>query len=161
MITSAVPAAEALAFRATMSRLPSGVSVITTRAGGVPVGMTASSVTALSLDPVQLLVCVANHLFTRKAIAEHGTFGVNVLGEGSQELAKKFAAKGDRFAGVDYEDHHGVPMLREAIAGIVCEVDTELPGGDHTIFVGNARKFDHDTEGRPLLHFRGEFGRIA
>ncbi|UOT05696.1 flavin reductase family protein [Rhodococcus opacus] len=150
-----------LAYRATMSRLPKGVSVITTRAGDVPIGMTASSVTSLSLDPIQLLVCVANNLFTRQAIAQHGTFGVNILGEGSQDLAKQFASKGDRFAGVDYDDEHGVPMLRDAIASIVCEVATELPGGDHTIFVGNATQFGHNATGRPLLHFCGEFGRIA
>ncbi|WIY00999.1 flavin reductase family protein [Amycolatopsis mongoliensis] len=151
----------ALAFRATMSRLPSGVSVITTRFGDAPIGMTASAVTALSLDPVQLLVCVGNHLFTKRAIAQHGRFGVNVLGEDSQELAKRFAAKGDRFAGVDYDEDHGVPMLRDAIAGVVCEVAGELPGGDHTIFVGSARQFGHRSAGRPLLHFCGEFGRIA
>lgn len=152
---------QALAFRATMSRLPSGVSVITTRAGDAPVGMTASSVAALSLDPLQLLVCVGNHLFTRKAIADHGVFGVNVLGEGSQDLARRFASKGDRFAGVEYDEEHGVPMLRAAIASVVCEVATELPGGDHTIFVGTARTFAHSSAGRPLVHFCGEFGRIA
>ncbi|MFC4948700.1 flavin reductase family protein [Pseudonocardia sp. GCM10023141] len=152
---------QARAFRATMSRLPSGVSVITTRAGDLPVGMTASSVTALSLEPLQLLVCVSNRLFTRKAIAAHGMFGVNVLGEGSQELARQFAAKGDRFAGVAYDEEDGVPMLRVAIASVLCEVATELPGGDHTIFVGTARRFAHSTAGRPLVHCCGEFGRIA
>ncbi|WP_253258144.1 flavin reductase family protein [Pseudonocardia sp. N23] len=152
---------QAVAFRATMSHLPSGVSVITTRTGDTPVGMTASSVTALSLDPLQLLVCVGNQLFTRKAIAGHGLFGVNILGEGSQDLARQFASKGDRFAGVDYVEEHGVPMLRAAIATVVCEVATELPGGDHTIFVGTARRFEHNSAGRPLVHFRGEFGRIV
>ncbi len=138
--------------------------MITTRTGGdTPVGMTASSVTALSLDPLQLLVCVGNQLFTRKAIAGHGLFGgVNILGEGSQDLARQFASKGDRFAGgVDYVEEHGVPMLRAAIATVVCEVATELPGGDHTIFVGTARRFEHNSAGRPLVHFRGEFGRIV
>ncbi|MGW3730669.1 flavin reductase, partial [Streptomyces sp. NPDC000851] len=51
-------------FRATMGRLATGVSVITTRTGSTPVGMTASAVSALSLDPLQLIVCIGNHLFT-------------------------------------------------------------------------------------------------
>lgn len=151
----------ALDFRATMSRLPSGVSVITTRSGDIPIGMTASSVTALSLDPLQLIVCVGNHLFTRKAISKHGAFGVNILGEGSEGIARQFSSKGDRFAGVDYTEDHGVPMLRAAIARVVCEVATELPGGDHTIFVGSATRFDYSGNGRPLVHCCGEFGRIA
>lgn len=152
---------ETLAFRATMSRLPSGVSVVTTQVGDVPMGMTASSVTPLSLDPLQLLVCVGNHLFTRKAIADHGRFGVSILGEDHHGLAKQFASQGDRFAGVPLDTEHGVPVLQDAIATIVCEVAHEFPGGDHTIFVGTVVHFGHDDEARPLVHCCGEFGRIA
>jgi 3-hydroxy-9,10-secoandrosta-1,3,5(10)-triene-9,17-dione monooxygenase reductase component len=86
---------------------------------------------------------------------------VNILGEGAEELALKFSSSGDRFAGVDYDDSHGVPMLRDAIASLVCDVATELPGGDHTIFVGSAKRFDHIRNAKPLVHFCGEFNRIA
>ncbi|SED44950.1 flavin reductase family protein [Streptomyces melanosporofaciens] len=149
-------------FRATMSRLATGVSVITTRSGDTPIGMTASAVSALSLDPLQLLVCIANHLYTRTAIAEHGRFAVNVLGEDSEALARNFAAsKPDKFAGVETFDDHGVPVLQDAIAVIVCDVAEALPGGDHTIFVGDVRYCDHRTECRPLLHFAGGFGTLG
>lgn len=150
-----------LDFRATMSRLPSGVSVITTKVGATPIGMTASSVTALSLEPLQLLVCVGNHLFTREAISNHGTFGVNILGQDSETLAKQFASARDRFAGVEYYEENDVPLLRDALASVICQVETEIVSGDHTIFVGNAVKFEHQAEGRPLIHCCGEFGRIA
>jgi flavin reductase (DIM6/NTAB) family NADH-FMN oxidoreductase RutF len=146
-------------FRATMSRLATGVSVITTRAGSTPIGMTASAVSALSLDPLQMLVCIDNRLFTRTAIAEHGRFAVNVLGEDSEDLARHFAAsKRDKFAGVETFDDHGVPVLKEAIAAVVCDVAEALPGGDHTIFVGDVHYFTHTAECRPLLHFAGGFG---
>lgn len=147
------------AFRTTMSRLATGVSVITTCAGSTPVGMTASAVSALSLDPVQLLVCVGNHLYTRTAIAEHGRFAVNVLGDGSEHLARNFAvSKPDKFAGVDTVGSHGVPVLKDAIAAVVCDVSEALPGGDHTIFVGDARHCEHKAAGRPLVYFAGGFG---
>ncbi|MFF3559599.1 flavin reductase family protein [Streptomyces sp. NPDC002574] len=151
----------AVAFRATMSRLATGVSVITTRTGSAPVGITVSAVSALSLDPLQLIVCVGNNLFTRTAIAEHGRFAVNVLGEDSEHLARAFAAPvPDRFAGVAIDETHGVPVLRDAIATVVCDVSQALPGGDHTIFVGDARHFTHKTEARPLVHFAGGFGAL-
>lgn len=146
-------------FRATMSRLATGVSVITTRSGGTPIGMTASAVSALSLDPLQLLVCIDNRLFTRTAIAEHGRFAVNVLGEESEPLARNFAvSKADKFAGVETFDDHGVPVLKDAIATVVCDVAEALPGGDHTIFVGDVHYFTHRADSRPLLHFAGDFG---
>jgi 3-hydroxy-9,10-secoandrosta-1,3,5(10)-triene-9,17-dione monooxygenase reductase component len=150
------------AFRATMSRLASGVSVITTRAGSARIGITASAVAALSLDPLQLLVCIGNHLYTRTAIAEHGRFAVNVLGQDSEELARNFAApRADKFAGVETYEDHGVPVLKEAIAAVVCDVSAALPGGDHTIFVGDARHFEHKTEARPLVYFAGRFGVMS
>ncbi|MGW1800682.1 flavin reductase family protein [Streptomyces sp. NPDC001984] len=150
------------AFRAAMSRLASGVSVITTRSGGAPIGMTASAVTSLSMDPLQLIVCISNRLFTCSAIAEHGRFAVNILGEGGQALAKNFAAsKKDKFAGVSVSEEHGVPVLKDAIASVVCDVSAALPGGDHTIFVGDARHFEHQVEARPLVYFAGAFGAMT
>jgi len=151
-----------VAFRATMSRLATGVSVITTRSGSTPIGMTASAVTALSLDPLQLIVCISNHLYTRTAIAEHGRFAVNVLGEDGEHLARNFAAsKPDKFAGIETCDDRGVPVLKDALAAVVCDVAEALPGGDHTIFVGNVRHFDHKAEGRPLVYFAGSFGSLG
>lgn len=148
-------------FRATMSRLATGVSVITTRSGSTPIGMTASAVSALSLTPLQLLVCIGNHLFTRTAIAEHGRFAVNVLGEDAEHLARNFAvSKADKFEGVDITDDHGVPVLKAAIAAVVCDVAEALPGGDHTIFVGDVRHCSHRVDCRPLVHFAGGFGAL-
>ncbi|MFE0632221.1 flavin reductase family protein [Streptomyces sp. NPDC058864] len=150
------------AFRATMGRLATGVSVITTRTASAPVGMTASAVSALSLDPLQLIVCIGNHLFTRTAIAEHGRFAVNVLGEDCEHLARTFAAPvPDRFSGVAVDEEHGVPVLGDAIATVVCDVAQALPGGDHTIFVGDVRHFGHKSQARPLLYFAGGFGVLS
>jgi flavin reductase (DIM6/NTAB) family NADH-FMN oxidoreductase RutF len=146
------------AFRSTMGRLPTGVSVITTRGPDGPVGITVSAVASLSLEPLQLLICVSNHLFTRTAIEEHGRFGVSVLGEGGENLARRFAAsRPDKFSGVETIDDYGVPLLKDAIARVVCDVSEVLAGGDHTIFVGNVRHFEHRQDGRPLLYFAGTF----
>ncbi|MEU8874638.1 flavin reductase family protein [Streptomyces javensis] len=150
-----------LDFRGAMSRLATGVSVITTCSGSTPIGMAASAVCALSLDPLQLIVCVGNHLYTRTAIAEHGRFAVNVLGEDGEHLARNFgASKPDKFAGVETVDDHGVPVLKDAIAAVVCDVAEALPGGDHTIFVGDVRQCAHRVDGRPLLYFAGGFGAL-
>ncbi|MGH3392944.1 MAG: flavin reductase family protein [Actinomadura sp.] len=150
------------AFRSTMGRLPTGVSVITTRTPNLPVGITVSAVTSLSLDPLQLLICVSNHLFTRTALEEHGRFGVSVLGEDGEDLARRFAAsRPDKFAGVETTDEYGVPLLRDAIARLVCDVSDVLPRGDHTIFVGDVRHFEHRQDGRPLLFFAGAFHTLT
>ena len=152
----------AQAFRSTMGRLPTGVSVITTQATDRPVGITVSAVASLSLDPLQLLICVGNHLFTRTALEEYGRLGVSVLAEDGEDLARRFAtSRPDKFAGVETVDGHGVPLLKDAIAHFVCDVSEVLPGGDHIIFVGDVRHFEHRQDCRPLLFFAGTFHALT
>ena len=112
--------------------------MITTRTADGPAGMTASAVASLSMDPLQLLVCIGTKLPTCQAIVESGHFAVNVLGEGQQHLATRFATRRrDKFAGVTLRADSDIPVLVDAIAHFVCAVGGTLPGGDHTIVVGS------------------------
>lgn len=148
-------------FRAGMALFATGVTVITTRTDR-PVGMTASAVCSLSLEPPQLLVCVSTNLPTHEALSASGRFVVNVLGEGQGALARRFATPDvDRFAGIEVGEHDGLPILEAAIAHFVCDVSERIPGGDHSIFIGAVKAIGLRPEGRPLLFFRREFGSLA
>lgn len=150
-----------LVFREAIAHFATGVTVITTRSEGNPVGMTASAVASLSLDPVLLLVCISNALPTHSAIESSRRFVVNVLGEGQEELARHFARPSpDKFAEVALKDGHELPVLEDAIAHFVCEVHERFPGGDHTIFTGQVRECGTVPGKRPLVYFRSRFGAI-
>jgi flavin reductase (DIM6/NTAB) family NADH-FMN oxidoreductase RutF len=149
------------AFREAISHFATGVTVITTLADGKPAGMTASAVSSLSLDPVLLLVCINHELPTHEAIENSRCFVVNVLGEGQQELALHFARpSADKFAGIELNPDHELPVLTEAIAYFVCDVHERFPGGDHTIFTGLVRECGAKRGQRPLLYFRSGFGTL-
>jgi flavin reductase (DIM6/NTAB) family NADH-FMN oxidoreductase RutF len=149
-------------FREAISLFATGVTVITTRPPRGPAGMTASAVCSLSVEPVQLLVCISTHLPTHEALLSSGRFAVNVLGEGQAELALRFATPDiDKFAGVAVDESGGVPVLRDAIAHFVCESRERFPGGDHSIFIGEVVQLGHRREGRPLLYFAKQFGTLA
>lgn len=155
-------AVDPASFREAMSLFATGVTVITTRSGDAPVGMTASAVCSLSLEPVQLLVCVSNQLPTHAALMESGRFVVNVLGEGQEDLALRFATPGvDRFAGLDVTTRCGVPALDSAIAYFVCDIHERFPGGDHSIFIGRVIELSHRPVARPLVFYAKRFGAIA
>jgi flavin reductase (DIM6/NTAB) family NADH-FMN oxidoreductase RutF len=158
------PAADAVdqtAFRAAIAHFATGVTVITTVHDGRPAGMTASAVASLSIDPVLLLVCISNRLPTHEAIEGSRRFVVNVLGEGQEELALRFARPADdKFAGVALEPGHELPVLRDAIAHFVCDLHERFPGGDHSIFTGLVRQCDALPGRRPLLYFRSTFGSL-
>ena len=159
--TTGAPAFDARTFRQVVGNLASGVTLVTTRTPEGPFGMTASSVTSLSLDPPMMLACLNTSSVTCAAVSASGAYGVNVLGEGQGHLAHQFATpSSDKFAGVQVsEGVLGVPLLTEALARIECEVVEEVRAATHTVFLGRVRRAEA-AEGSPLTYFRGGFGRF-
>lgn len=159
--SSEQPAVDAATYREAIAHFASGVTVITTLHEGRRVGMTASAVASLSLEPTLLLVCIDTKLTTHHAIDTSRRFVVNVLGEGQEELALRFArAADDRFAGVAVRSDHELPVLEDAIAHFVCDVHERFPGGDHSIFTGLVRHCAAEHGRRPLVYFRSGFGSL-
>ena len=152
---------DADAFRSVMGRFATGVTVVTAEGPDGPVGMTANAVCSLSLDPLLLLVCFDRSARTLPIVRETERFGVNVLGEDGQELARRFASKHEgKFDEVLHEVLDGVPVLGGAIAWVACDLQELLPGGDHVIGIG-AVTAAAEREGDPLLWYRSGFGKLA
>ena len=148
-------------FRHVVGHLASGVTIVTTRVDDRDFGMTASSVTSLSMEPPMMLVCINNAVPTATAIERSGRYTVNVLGQSHGDLAYQFAApRQDKFAGVSIErGAAGVAMLSEAIAALECEVTEQVRGGTHSVFLGHVLSAT-SQDGAPLTYFRGGFGRF-
>ena len=146
-------------FRDAIGTFPTGVTVVTT-AG--PAGLTTNAVTSLSLDPVLLLVCFDNGSRTLPAVRESERFGVNVLRSDQEEVARVFASKrvaAAKFAEATHELVDGVPVLEGVVAWFVCELRELVPGGDHTIGIGEVTSLDFDADGEPSLFHRGVYLR--
>ena len=91
-----------------------------------------------------------------------GEGAVNVLGEGMEQLARCFATPAEnKFEDIPLVRRHELPVLEWAIAHFVCTLHDCLPGGDHTIFVGEVLDCGHRAGARPLLYFRSGFGEMA
>ena len=149
-------------FREAISLFATGVTIITASTPSGRAGMTASAVCSLSVDPVQLLVCINERLPTHSALVESRRFAVNVLGEGQSALARRFATPSeDKFDGVPISECDGIPLLDVAIAHFVCDVHERFPGGDHSIFIGNVKQLSLRRGSRPLLYFASEFGSLS
>jgi flavin reductase (DIM6/NTAB) family NADH-FMN oxidoreductase RutF/DNA-binding GntR family transcriptional regulator len=161
--TASRPIAEvdATVFRHVVGHLASGVTVITTTDSYGDHGMTASSVTSLSLEPPMMLICLNRAAPTSAAVSRAGAYAVNVLGLGHESLAQQFAAPSkDKFRGVSLSRGRlGLPILDDALAHIECRVVEEVTGGTHTIFLGQVARATA-REGQPLTYFRGGFGRF-
>ncbi|MFD6424605.1 flavin reductase [Streptomyces sp. NPDC060198] len=154
---------DTVSFTTAMARVPSPVTVVTTYGpDGVPYGFTAGSFVSASLDPPLVLVCLDKGASTHPAFASAERFLVNVLGEGQQAVARRFAASGtDRFASGDMRPlEGGLPGLPDACARIACRLHSVLDAGDHTALLGRVEQTY--TGGRtPLVHVDRLFHRAV
>lgn len=149
-------------FRQLLGRFATGVTVLTTRTpDGRPIGMTASSVASVSLEPPCVLVCVDKTHDMHAALQAARYFVLNVLAADQEALSRRFAAdSANRFDGVGYrENDQGMPVLNGVLASIDCEKQEAVPGGDHTVFFGLVIG-GTVTDRRPLLYYRGGYAGL-
>jgi len=145
-------------FRLALSHFASGVTVVTTTHDGQLYGMTVASFASLSLHPPLVLVCIERSVKTHDAIAAAGRYGVSILSSSQADISSRFASRrDDKFDGVELiEGALDVPLIAGALTAIECRLYDRLPGGDHTIFIGEVMNI-HTTEGDPLLYFRSGY----
>src|SRR5437588_2332727 len=150
-------------FRQLLGRFATGVTVVTTRdRSGKPIGMTASSVASVSLDPPLVLVSVAHDNDMHPALKAADRFVLNVLAADQEAISRRFAEEHpNRFDGIGYrETQLGLPVLEGVLASIECEKQAEAPGGDHTVFFGLVTG-GTVSDGRPLLYYRGGYAGLG
>ncbi len=156
------PSASPEQFRELLAQFASGVTVATTLTeSGQAVGMTATAVAAVSLEPPLLLVCVNHSDPFHEALENARMFAINILARDQQRLSQQFAGSAEaRFRSVTCrEGPGGLPLLDGAVAHIVCERWHRLAAGDHTVFLG--RVVGGSTYDRaPLLHFRSGYTTV-
>jgi len=153
---------DAARFRQTMRQLATGVAIVAVRTPQGGLGMTASAVSSLSLDPPLLLVCVGHDAAILDALLGAERFGVTVLAAGQEALARRFADRArQRLEATELElSPGGVPIFGGALATIECRRAGHFAAGDHTIVTGLLEWADVG-EGRPLCYFQGGFGALG
>ncbi|MCU1465372.1 MAG: hypothetical protein JWM72_1300 [Actinomycetia bacterium] len=155
-------AADPAAMRTVLGHFATGVAIITAVNGDEPVGMACNSFTSVSLDPPLVLFCAAKSSSTWPHIQGAKKWAANILAEDGEEICRLFAQKGaDRFAHMSYSaGRTGAPLLDDAIAFVDCETIAEHDAGDHLIVVGRVLELGYDPESKPLLFYRGGYGRF-
>lgn len=148
-------------FRNVLGCFGTGVTVVTCKTDRGPMGITANSFSAVSLDPPLVLWCPAHssHRYPLFAAARH--YAIHVLSSDQFELGMAFAKDGFSFDHCAWaENEHGVPVLTETLARFECEAYDLHQAGDHAIAVGRVLRA-HANEGTPLLFTRGDYGQFT
>lgn len=166
-LRSALSPELAASFRLAMRQLASGVCLVTHGQGEARVGLTATSVSSLSVDPPTLIVCVkrAASLYTR--LKRGDAFGVSVLGAQHTEYADRFAARtglkgAERFHEGDWiETPARVLVLADALATFACETEEIIERHTHAIIVGRVTSATPRPNEGALLYWRGGYECIG
>ena len=146
-----------------MGSYPTGVTVLTAERENHQVhGMTANTLTSVSLDPLLILVCIDQNARLLTYFKMHRRFGVNILKDTQQLISEHFAKpqqdpEEEARLGVRFQwTKTGIPMLGDALARVGCNVVAQYMAGDHTIFVGEVESLELN-DGEPLLYHRGKY----
>lgn len=145
-------------YSAVFRNLASGVTVVTTLNDGKFFGMTATSFTSVSLEPMLVQVSLAKDARTHDAVRDAGTFAANILAANQETVARDFATpqKERETITATHAGKMGLPLIDGAIGHFECRVTEMVDGGDHTIFVGEVVESAVEG-GAPLVYFQGNY----
>lgn len=151
-------------FRLAMGRFATGVSVLTTLAGGHDHAMTANALTSVSVDPVLVLACIEVEARFHDAVLEAGVWGISLLSANQRPTAQWLSTQGRPLHGqLDRIPHErgeatGVALLAGALATLEVRTTDTVPAGDHTIVVGEVVSLssnEHPAEA--LVYYRSRY----
>ncbi|CDK01166.1 Flavin reductase domain protein FMN-binding protein [Microbacterium sp. C448] len=128
-------------FKAAFRSHPAGVSLITADAHGVPIALTASSVSAVSADPPLLMFSVSVHSSSAVVLRLADTVVVHLLSAENLDLAVLGATSGiDRFADTTRWRRldTGEPVFDDAHTWLRARILHRIDAGGSTVFVATA-----------------------
>lgn len=162
---SAAKPVDPFAYRRAIGRFPTGVTVVTVVDESAPNagvnGITANSVSSVSLDPVLLLVSIGKEAKSHDMIARAGRFALSVLASDQEPISDYFADRPVPRPEDPLEEFAGHPVVRGALSQLVCELHAAVAAGDHTVYIGRVVALRSREDGTPLIYYRGDYRATA
>jgi flavin reductase (DIM6/NTAB) family NADH-FMN oxidoreductase RutF len=147
-----------------LRRLASSVSVVTCRHDGRNYAMTATAVSALSMEPPSMLVCVNRSAAFHRALNGANEFAINILSRAHVDISRLCsggASPESRFNLGNWDTNAPAPILIDAQAAIICRKDKALEYGTHTVFMGQIISTAMNGDVDPLIYVDGQYAGHA
>ncbi|MCC5578376.1 flavin reductase family protein [Microtetraspora sp. AC03309] len=153
--------------REVLARWASGVVVVATMTdSGRRHGMTASSFSAVALDPPLISICLTTTSTTQRLIEQSDIFTVSILGHDHEPIGRRFAGMDksgttDRFGQERWDTAQtGAPVLADAVGWLDCRVAARHEAGDHTIILGTVQAAATPRSAEPLIYHARTFCKL-
>ena len=151
------PAAAVATFLDAMSEVAGGVMLVTCVVDGRPWGMTVTAFHSVSIEPPTVLVTLGSRTTTAAAIADSGSFGVDVLADTHILLARYASVPGaakylERYTAPEADT--AAPAVAGALAHLDCEAFDAVYVADHIVFFAHVLAARASRDAPPLVHHR-------
>lgn len=144
-------------------RWTSGVAIATTRSADNGMrGITLTAVMPLSLEPPSVVFALASDGEFLRFISDTRRCCIQVLNRHQEFLSERFAGRAplpdSAFGGVPHQVIDGVPVLDNALAWAIGDVERIDSFGDHVLVVVRvtSASIEEDTDD-PLLSYEGRY----
>ncbi len=148
-------------FRLAMRRLAASVSVVIAKGDDGPVGMAATSITSLTIDPPAILVCVNRAASLHALLVPTAPLSVNLLSRSQKDVSAAFGGgtpTQERFKIGNWQTGaNGLPQLEDAQANLDCVIDAMLAYGTHSIVIARVIRAHVSGVVDPLIYQDGGY----
>ncbi len=146
-------------FKSTLGRFATGVTVVTFLHNEQVRGITVNAFMSVSLKPPLVLVSIDKNASSHNLLKQSERYGVSILSEEQEALSNHFA--GWTVAGLkpSFDYVAGMPLLKGAVAQLLCRIVGAHEAGDHTLFIGEVESLSW-RDAKPLLYYASKYGRL-
>ena len=146
----ATTAIEPLRFREALGHYASGITVITSRIDGEPIGFTCQSFYSVSMSPPLVSFSVMSRSASYPKIRQAGRFTVNILSGEQVGISNQFARRGaNKWQGVEWQASPlGNPIIAGSLHWLDCEIHAEHAAGHVDDRAARAQRPPRSDSGR-------------
>jgi flavin reductase len=141
--------------RGLMRFVPHNVAVLAVDHEGNRMGVTISSLVSLSLDPPLVGISVGKQASLYELLRSARSFSVSLLGDGQEDLARRFAAGRPpivHWDGVAIRQGRYAPLIEGALGWIEATTLAETDAGDHTFFIATVDSVERGPAQSALMY---------
>ncbi|HTZ66572.1 MAG TPA: flavin reductase family protein [Roseiarcus sp.] len=156
-----------VAYLDALRQLPRAVSVVTFERGPDRLGVTATSLTSLSVEPPTIMVSFDRAASISPTAATGASFGVSILAASHIELADRFGRgalvepAADESEGNWVRAASGVMLRSDAIAAFECESEEVIERHGRAIVIGRIRNVFKVGGSGALVYWLGAYNSIG
>lgn len=150
-------------FRDAMSRVAASVHIVTTDGMAGLGGITATSVTSITVEPPMMLFCINKTSPSAARIIANGVFCINTLAPSHEALSNIFAGRteqhlDERFTSGEWTKLvTGSPVLMDAVAAFDCRLVEAKEVTTHLIVIGAVEAVGYGPEGETLAYVHRKY----